>query len=103
MNYYKKNINGKKIQIVDYPGEKGPIITIHDLTGTHKNMHYYAEHIKGEYRCIAVDLRGRGISEETDREPSIFKHAEDSLGLIKELNIQRTLLLGHSMGAFISA
>ncbi|MBP2258594.1 alpha/beta fold hydrolase [Virgibacillus alimentarius] len=103
MNYYKKNINGKNIQIVDYPGEKGPIIAIHGLTGTHKNMHYYAEQFKGEYRFIAVDLRGRGNSDETDREPSIFKHAEDILGLIKELKIERPMLLGHSMGAFISA
>lgn len=103
MEFYKKTINGKDIQIADYPGEKGPIIAIHGLTGTHKNMHYYAEKFKGKYRFIAVDLRGRGNSAETDSEPSIFKHAEDILGLIKELKIENPILLGHSMGAFISA
>lgn len=103
MELYKKIINGNEIQIADYPGEKGPIIAIHGLTGTHKNMHYYAERFKGEYRFIAVDLRGRGNSAETDPEPSIFKHAEDILGLIKELKIENPILLGHSMGAFISS
>jgi len=103
MKRYKKTINGNEIQIADYPGEKGPIIGIHGLTGTHKNMHYYAEKFKGEYRIITVDLRGRGNSADTDAEPSIFKHAEDILGLIKELDIENPILLGHSMGAFISS
>ena len=103
MEFYTVNINGNEIQLADYPGEKGTIIAIHGLTGTHKNMHYYAEKFKGEYRFIAVDLRGRGNSGETDTEPSIFKHAEDILGLIKELKIDNPILMGYSMGAFIAA
>ncbi|MFJ8065031.1 alpha/beta hydrolase [Psychrobacillus sp. NPDC096426] len=103
MDFYKVNINGKAIQVADYPGEKGPIIAIHGLTGTHKNMHYYAERLKGEYRFISIDLRGRGNSDETDEEPSIFKHADDIVGLINELKLESPILLGYSMGAFISA
>ncbi len=97
------NINGHDIQIADYPGVNGTIIAMHGLTGTHKNMHYYAEKFKGNYRFLAVDLRGRGNSAETDAEPSIFKHAEDILGLIKALKIDNPILLGYSMGAFIAA
>jgi len=103
VKFYKKTINGKAIQIADYPGEKGPIIAIHGLTGTHKNMYWYAERFRGEYRFIAIDLRGRGNSDATDEEPSIFKHADDIIGLIRELNIEKPILMGHSMGAFISA
>jgi pimeloyl-ACP methyl ester carboxylesterase len=102
MEFYKKTINGNEIQVVDYPGEKGPIIAIHGLTGTHKYMRYLAEKLKGEYRVIAVDLRGRGNSAKTDPEPSIFKHAEDIMGIIKALQLEDPILLGHSMGAFIS-
>lgn len=103
MDLYKVNVNGNDIQVADYPGEKGPILAIHGLTGTHKNMHYYADKLKGDYRFIAVDLRGRGNSSETDADTSIFKHAEDMLGLIKELKLENPILLGYSMGAFISA
>ncbi|WP_075618848.1 alpha/beta fold hydrolase [Paenisporosarcina indica] len=103
MELYKVNVNGNDIQVADYPGEKGPIIAIHGLTGTHKNMHYYAEKFKGDYRFISVDLRGRGNSAETDAETSIFKHADDILGLIAELEIENPILLGYSMGAFISS
>ena len=103
MDFYKVNVNGKEIQVADYPGEKGPILAIHGLTGTHKNMHYYAEKLKGDYRFIAVDLRGRGNSSGTDADTSIFRHAEDMIGLIEELKLENPILLGYSMGALISA
>lgn len=103
MELYKVNVNGNEIQVADYPGEKGPIIAIHGLTGTHKNMHYYAEQFKGQYRFISVDLRGRGNSAAADSDTTIFKHAEDIIGLIKALDIENPILLGYSMGAFISA
>ena len=103
MEFYKKSINGNNLQVVDYPGEKGTIVMIHGLTGSHKYMHYYAEKLKGEYRVISVDLRGRGNSDSTDPEPSIFKHADDIIGLIKTLKIENPILIGHSMGAYISA
>ncbi|MGO1058362.1 alpha/beta fold hydrolase [Planococcus sp. FY231025] len=103
MDFYKVNVNGNEIQVADYPGEKGPILAIHGLTGTHKNMHHYAEKLKGDYRFIAVDLRGRGNSSGTDADTSIFRHAEDMIGLIQELKLDNPILLGYSMGAFISA
>ncbi|MDQ0218055.1 alpha/beta hydrolase [Peribacillus cavernae] len=103
MKMYVKELGNRNIQIADYPGEKGTIIAIHGLTGTHKNMHYYAELLKGEYRVIAVDLRGRGNSSELDEHTSIFKHAEDVIDLITELKIENPILIGHSMGAFISS
>ena len=100
---YIKEMNGHQFQIADYAGEKETIIAIHGLTGTHKNMHYYAEALKGEHRFVAVDLRGRGNSSGLSNEPSIFNHATDIIDLIKELEIENPILMGHSMGAFISA
>lgn len=103
MEFYKKTIHGHDIQVVDYPGKKGPIIMIHGLTGSHKYMHYYAEKLKGEYRILSVDLRGRGNSAKIGSESTIFKHAEDILELIRTLKLDHPILLGHSMGAFISS
>jgi esterase len=103
MKMYVKELGNRSIQIADYPGTKGTIIAIHGLTGNHKQMHYYAEMLKGDYRVIAVDLRGRGNSSETDEQPSLFKHAEDIIALIHELDIENPILMGYSMGAFISA
>ncbi|WP_260287228.1 alpha/beta fold hydrolase [Peribacillus aracenensis] len=103
MEMYVKELGNHRIQIADYPGTKGPIIAIHGLTGNHKQMHYFAEMLKGEYRVISIDLRGRGNSSETDEHTSLFKHAEDIIALIQELDIENPILMGYSMGAFISS
>ncbi|MFU2016089.1 alpha/beta hydrolase [Peribacillus butanolivorans] len=103
MKMYVKELGNRRIQIADYPGTKGTIIAIHGLTGNHKQMHYYAEMLKGEYRVISIDLRGRGNSSETDEQTSLFKHAEDIIALIQELDIENPILMGYSMGAFIAA
>jgi pimeloyl-ACP methyl ester carboxylesterase len=103
MEMYVKELGNKRIQIADYPGEKGPIIAIHGLTGNHKQMHYYAEMLKDEYRVISIDLRGRGNSSRADVQSSLFKHAEDVIELIQELKINNPILIGYSMGAFISS
>ncbi|MGN7385819.1 alpha/beta fold hydrolase [Sporosarcina sp. SAFN-015] len=100
---YKVELEGRHLQIVDYPGEKGTIIALHGLTGTHKNMLHYAQSLRGDYRFIACDLRGRGDSSGMDDVPSIFSHAEDVEKLIGVLGIKNPILLGHSMGAFVSA
>ncbi|SEI86435.1 Pimeloyl-ACP methyl ester carboxylesterase [Bhargavaea ginsengi] len=103
MEFYQVNVNGNAIQVADHAGEKGTIIAIHGLTGNHRNLQYYIDRFKGDYRVVAVDLRGRGNSAALEREPSIFNHAEDIVGLIKELGIENPILMGYSMGAFISA
>ncbi|KSU83538.1 Pimeloyl-ACP methyl ester carboxylesterase [Fictibacillus enclensis] len=103
MQLKQLSLGTRTMQYADYPGSKGTIIAIHGLTGNHKQMHYYAEKLKGDYRVIAVDLRGRGNSSAADENTSLFQHAEDIITLIKELKIEEPLLLGYSMGAFISA
>lgn len=99
-------IDGRHFQVADYSGEKGPIIALHGLTGTHKNMHHFAEALQGEYRFISIDLRGRGDSSGMDIDeggPSIFNHARDVKEVMAALGVENPILLGHSMGAFISA
>ncbi|AQQ54645.1 alpha/beta fold hydrolase [Planococcus lenghuensis] len=103
MESYQVNVDGNDIQVMDYPGDGGTIVMIHGLTGTHRNMHYYAERYKRHYRVVSLDLRGRGNSDPLDREPSIFKHAADIIGLLRVMQIENPILVGHSMGAFISA
>lgn len=103
MKEYKKNILGKMINLVEYDGEKGPIIAIHGLTGNNRNMQHYAEEFGGTYRFISLDLPGRGDSDDADENTTFIKHAEIIDALINEIGSTETILLGHSMGAYISA
>ena len=93
----------KSLFISEEHGTNGTIIAIHGLTGSHKNMVHYARHLMGDYRIVSVDLRGRGNSSPMENTPSIFQHAEDILHLVNTLQIDNPILLGHSMGAFISS
>lgn len=103
MKEYKKSVFGKMINIVEYDGEKGPIIAIHGLTGNSRNMELYAEELGGDYKFISVDIPGRGDSDDADDNTTFIKHAELIDALINDIGSSETILLGHSMGAYISA
>lgn len=103
MEYQTIEVNGSALHFADYPGEKGTIIAVHGLTGNHMQMHYYAELLKGDYRFISVDLKGRGNSAPAPENTSIELHTQDILALLDALNIESPILMGYSMGAFIMA
>jgi pimeloyl-ACP methyl ester carboxylesterase len=49
-----------------------------------------------------MDLRGRGLSDKPLTGYSIEQHCKDVLALIDDLGLKRPVLMGHSLGAFIS-
>jgi pimeloyl-ACP methyl ester carboxylesterase len=51
---------------------------------------------------IAMDLRGRGLSDKPPTGYSIEHHCKDVLSLIDDLGLKQPVLMGHSLGAFIS-
>lgn len=94
---------GTKLYVYDTPGAKGTIVAAHGLTGNHRQFNYFQKSLKGKYRFISYDIRGRGNSDPALKNTSIFTHAEDLLDLIKTLKIDRPILMGYSMGAYICA
>ncbi|MEI3611181.1 alpha/beta hydrolase [Pseudogracilibacillus sp. SO30301A] len=94
---------GSTFYIFDSPGKKGTIIAVHGLTGNHKQFYHFQKAFTGEYRFISYDMKGRGNSDHALAETSIFTHAEDLVDLIETLEIERPILMGYSMGAYLSA
>lgn len=103
MEIFVKSNKGHSLRIHDTPGEKGTIIAVHGLTGNHKQFHHYQEALKGKYRFISYDVRGRGNSDAASKETSIFTHAEDLVEIIHLLKIKNPILMGYSMGAYVCA
>ncbi|MFS0643646.1 alpha/beta fold hydrolase [Siminovitchia sp. 179-K 8D1 HS] len=103
MGTYITTKKGRIFYIHDTPGNKGTIIGVHGLTGNHKQLHYVQEALSGAYRFISYDIRGRGNSGPANTNSSIAAHAEDLLDLIDTLRVERPILLGYSMGGYISA
>lgn len=96
-----KTKNGRTLYINDTPGDKGTIIAAHGLTGNHKQFYHYQKALTGQYRFISYDILGRGNSDGAIEETSIFSHANDLIDLIETLEIERPILMGYSMGAYI--
>ncbi|MCE7792935.1 alpha/beta hydrolase [Salipaludibacillus sp. CUR1] len=95
--------NGRSLYVEDSPGTKGTIIAVHGLTGHHKQFMNYRKALAGTFRFISYDLPGRGNSGPALQDTSIFKHADDLTALIYTLKIERPILMGYSMGAYICA
>jgi pimeloyl-ACP methyl ester carboxylesterase len=84
-------------------GEQGqPIVCIHGLTANAFCFQAYADELALDHRVIAYDLRGRGDSDKLEEGYSIPIHAADLSALIDELELEKPVLIGHSLGAFIA-
>lgn len=98
------DINGRKIKVFHYSsGDKGTILGIHGLSGNGYSLEYYRQAFSKDYRFITMDLYGRGDSKEDGSSSGLFKHAEDIIQLINHLKLDEVILIGYSMGAFISS
>lgn len=84
-------------------GEQGwPIVCLHGLTANVFCFQALADDLARDHRVYAYDLRGRGDSDKPEHGYSIPIHADDLLKLLDTLNLERPILLGHSLGALIS-
>lgn len=84
-------------------GERGtPIIFVHGITANAYCFQAFADSLASDHRVIAYDLRGRGDSDKPESGYGIPTHAEDLSDLIDTLGLDRPVVAGHSMGAFVS-
>lgn len=103
MRKYITTNNGHTFYINETLGERGTIIGSHGLTGNYKQLYYYQTAFSDSYQFISYDILGRGNSSAASLESSIETHADALVDLIQSLNIKNPILLGYSMGAYISA
>jgi len=91
-----------KIQLAVWEGKGKQILCIHGLTANCRFWDCLASALSPQHRVIAMDLRGRGLSDKPSKGYSIERHCKDVLALIDDLGLKRPVLMGHSLGAFIS-
>jgi pimeloyl-ACP methyl ester carboxylesterase len=94
--------HGVKIQLAQW-GDKGkPIICIHGITANCRCWDVMASSLSSDHRVIAMDLRGRGRSESPESGYSIEHHCKDILAILDGMELEKVVLMGHSLGAFIT-
>jgi pimeloyl-ACP methyl ester carboxylesterase/DNA-binding SARP family transcriptional activator len=90
------------MHVVDWAGEEPPILAIHGSAGHAYGLTALGERLAPEVRFVAVDLRGHGFSDKPPTGYTIEEHLEDVLQLIDALQLERPILLGHSIGGAIA-
>jgi pimeloyl-ACP methyl ester carboxylesterase len=101
-------IDGRSVNYVDYGGpgssDLEPVVFVHGLGGCWQNWLENIPRAAAEgRRAIAVDLPGFGFSEMPSEEISISGYGRVVNALCDELDLGEVVLVGNSMGGFISA
>ena len=94
--------DGVRIQLATWEGHGKPVLCIHGITANCRCWDVVAGALSPQYRIIAMDLRGRGLSDSPSSGYSIGHHCKDILMLLDDLGLERAVIMGHSLGAFIS-
>ena len=93
-------VNGIDLHVTQ-AGTGEPLLMIHGVTVDATFEHHEIEQLADTYHVIAPDMRGHGRS----TRPAAFTlrdHVEDMIGLLDTLGVQRTAVLGASMGSYIA-
>lgn len=94
--------DGVDIQLAIWEGNGRQIICVHGITANCRSWDVVASALIPNHRVIAMDLRGRGGSDRPPQGYSLNHHLRDINALMDDLGIDRAVLMGHSLGAFIS-
>jgi 3-oxoadipate enol-lactonase len=97
----KAKINGITIDYM-VEGQGEPLIMIIGLGSDQSNWRLQTVLFKKYYRTITFDNRGAGKSEKPTKPYTINIMAEDTIGLMDHLGIEKAHLLGVSMGGMIA-
>lgn len=94
--------DGVELAFGFWPGRGAPLVALHGLTASYVSFYGVAERLEGRRPVFALDLRGRGDSDK--RGPYGMKqHAADVAAAMRAMDLGASVIVGHSMGAFVSA
>lgn len=83
-------------------GKGLPLVLIAGISYSHWMWHRMAPDLAQHYQVILFDNRGVGKSEAPPGPYSAQMMAEDTVRLLEALDIQKAVVMGHSMGGFIA-
>ena len=99
--YSSIRVNGIRLAYAEWPGDKGPLICLPGITGHKGTFTNIAGRLAPEYRVLALDLRGRGDSDQPHEGYGFAYHARDVLAFADALGIEAFAFVGHSLGATV--
>ena len=91
--------NGIRIHYWRTSGNKPPLVLAHGSSDDGLCWTNLAKELEARFDVIMFDARGHGLSDPPTAADAADVQVEDLAGLIKELKLQKPILMGHSMGS----
>jgi pimeloyl-ACP methyl ester carboxylesterase len=80
-------------------GQGAPaLVFVHGFACTHEDWRAQLDHFQRTHEVVACDLRGHGKTPGRPHECSIEHYGGDVAALVNNLELERVVLIGHSMG-----
>jgi len=97
------SVAGRKVYVEDR-GAGPPVLLVHGFGASSYSWREVIRELEDDFRIVAVDLAGFGLSERpTDKNDyTRFAQGELLLGVLDALGIDRVHLVGHSYGGSVS-
>lgn len=81
---------------------KSALVFINSLGSDFRIWDEVVSHFIEQYRVVRFDKRGHGLSDSPPRPYSLHDFSQDLLGLLDHLEIEKTVLVGMSVGGMIA-
>ena len=89
-------------ELADAPTGSPAVVALHSISSNGLSWVPVARALAGRVRVLAPDLRGRAESSAL-RSTGLADHVADVLHVLDHYGLERPVLAGHSMGAFVAA
>ncbi|MFF3174982.1 alpha/beta hydrolase [Streptomyces sp. NPDC057900] len=102
----KVPVNGGELAAVRWPAAEPDapvVVALHGITANALSWGPVARRLAGRVTLVAPDLRGRAGSSHLPGPYGVTAHTDDVAALTEALGLDRVVLAGHSMGAFVAA
>jgi len=95
--------NGIRIHYWRSGGDKPVLLMVHGSSDDGLCWTSLARELAGDYDIVMPDARGHGLSDPPSQSDGPDVQAEDLAAMIRELNLRKPIVMGHSMGASAAA
>ena len=75
-----------------------PLVFVHGFCCSHEDWFLQIQELKSRFEVVACDLRGHGQTPARPHELSIENFGGDVAALLSVLGLEKSILVGHSMG-----
>ncbi|MFI2644472.1 alpha/beta fold hydrolase [Streptomyces sp. NPDC018610] len=101
MPYFTSPVDGTRLHYADYGPAEGPVVVfVHGAYfGTEMWEFQMLPLAESGYRCVGLDRRGHGRSEDVWGGFDLDTQADDLNGLLEHLDLEEVTLVGHSLGS----